>query len=672
MSRLLSSFTPRLQKVDAPSTPLRQLTPNDSSAISFHTNKYPFNTATPTGVFEVSNAIVDKQQKVGAWSEPKVLDLKSGWRLYALGDNQPPSADDVGIVWKLKCVSLAEPDPKYAYAPGGEYLLTTAFQCDLESNLGIVPYSSVRPVYDFIREPETRRMALDKLAYGGRHTFVAPPPKVAPSQFPVVAMKLAYSRITHEGETNLSPAFDFVPPTPPAGWTAAEAGEVRFGLQEPHPQGTHGYYVYAQLEESGPWLRMPHADGDIWQLDNMQPTLMFPPTAIEHVPDSDSHSQLSKMNVALADYGGDIIIDEEVELTSPLIDEWRSGAGETFYRRISKDNGGRWVPTFSTGPYAFPPFAPELLVYNSYSHWVGLKLDRPASPRNVVFSDWSGGQGFGVEFTNCEFQQGLRVAEDSTATVGGHTASEVWFTNCKFAGKVPLWLAGQQTANIRFNRCFAQNFGTSNRSMPAIYISTPNTVSFKGGLFTDCPGNVIFNVTVVNLYIEDIWVDQGFKSLIDIASWGSANIKIVGGKLNAWSAVGERPNLARSFNPVEASDLVFNSVVLQFNNTLTLDVVNPLFNRMGLRFEDTLLARDTILREPTQLQTQTNGYLIYGYPPSAWPDVQMPGYNIIVPSISSSPGILSSSTVSIIIPSQTIVANSLTGQPVVSRESWTS
>lgn len=699
----VSECTPRWQSIPAPSMPLVIATPNDSYQLSNHAYKYPFTYGSPAGLYDVSNAVVSKANKVGAWSQPTRVKLKSGWRLYVGGWNQPSTADDAGVVWKVKACKVQPPDPLGAYVTGQEYLFTTAWESDTEANLGIVPYSSVRPEPQLIYTPSTNRMTLGKLTMGG-NPAVAPPPIVVASQLPLQTMKLAYSRVTHRGETDLSPPVQFTPPTPPAGWTAADTCEIICNIREPFLQGCLGYYLYAQLDGEYSWRRLPapHCYGEpstsddwLWQLDNNQPKAMrLPVASVGHAAAADPGSYLCNLQVAITDNTGNVIIDvPEVQTYSPVIDEWgtgNDGLPHKFRRKFTAPEGGHWKLTQTqTGiNQTGANYWPILLIYNSYSQWIGCECTGNKASAALAFADYQGGKAFGTKCVDCYFgvfgqvqagiTQGMRVKEECSKQWGQHTASELQFTDCTFNGDIAIWLAGIQTADVKFNRthvaCFNRtvyvpilNLALSgDRRISAMLIDTPNQVVMTGGAFMDCPGNAIMALSGADVLIDGIWVDQGYKSLIDVHAGYQARVKLNNGKLNSWTLPGERANLARIFNPVRPSRLGFSDIVLQFNKPLEqdqeLDVVHPLYDRLDLRFADTLLSDAAVLREPSLAQTAQEGATIYGYSSDKWPSRPFPGMSLTVP-LTVTPGPAEPAAVK-------VTFNSLTGRQYVKRADW--
>lgn len=667
-----SSLQERWQVVPAPTTPLVQLTPNDCASLSMHTYKYPFTHGRPGGTFEVSNAIVDRSHKVGAWSEPATIVVLTGWHLMARGENQPSHTDDVGIVWKVKCVSLNEPDPLLAYVEGGEYLFVTQKEVDRGDWQSITPYSSVEPQHREIMETTYGILTLDKLNYGGRHAEVAGPPNVYASAMPLLHFKVAYCRITHRGLTALSPALQFTMPTPPDGWTLSYVCRIRFGIQEQHPQGTIGYLLAVQYLDA--WhLCRPQGD-TMYQVDCKQPVLTGHYGALgQHEAAEIAESYIGKLEVALMDYEEDITIDElETHAFCPIIDRWDSTPA-TFHRTIAGEGRAKIIVSPIDVGYDYPKNFPTILVYNSYSTWIDIATSNPGSDVSLTFADWSGGQGFGNQFIRCDFDGGLRVREDSTAWIGSHTHSEGYYADCHFRGSVAIWLAGQQTANIRFNHCYAHKSSggiTEERRTCAVYVDQPNKVKFTGGFYPECPGNVIFNVTTADIQIEDCWNDQGAKAFIGVAAGGSVKLKMIGGKINAFTPAGESYTFARITNSKNLCTFILHDVVTQFSGDKYRHYITTgSYDLVDVRTEDSDMCKYIILREPTRAEYQDRLAAIYGVGSIA-PTRSKPGYRIEVSATTSdtnTPGV-----VQVFIPGQVVIANSLTGQSRVSRETWDS
>jgi hypothetical protein len=100
-----------LSTVAAPSLPLILATSPSHYHCSEYAWLYPFTKPTPGGLLHVSNAIIDLDGRIGAWSEPAVLAVESGWRLFGGAWNQPIVEDAAGIAWKVKIVEMNPDGP---------------------------------------------------------------------------------------------------------------------------------------------------------------------------------------------------------------------------------------------------------------------------------------------------------------------------------------------------------------------------------------------------------------------------------------------------------------------------------------------------------------------------------------------------------------------------------
>lgn len=226
---------------------------------------YPYKRPTPGGVIRVYNALVDSDGKVGAWSEPATLTVKSGWRLWGGAWNLPVIEDYTGIAWKLEIVSINPGDDfQYnPYVPGYQgYLYTNWGGSYLQND--ILPVSAHHPYLQQLTEDAWRYYSLDKFATSTRLTTVYGPPIVVPASIPCEVYQLAYCRVTETGETALSPAYTFDLGTPPVGVYPAEASWLQCFIYDYHPQGTLGLHFYRRRKTGentwGPWERLPDAE----------------------------------------------------------------------------------------------------------------------------------------------------------------------------------------------------------------------------------------------------------------------------------------------------------------------------------------------------------------------------------------------------------------------------
>ena len=658
------------QTVAAPTKPLVSGFSVNQSSLSNHTWRYPFDQPTPAGTYEVSNAIIDKSQNVGAWSQPKTLVVQSGWFLYGAPWNQPVTSDEAGIAWKVKVVSATQFEYT-PYAPGSEHYFFTGWGGQYLPN-AVAPYSGTVPKLQLL---DGGKYSLAHFQTGGRHTTVAPPPICVASNLPLVPMEIAYCRVTETGETALSPSFVFSPPVALPGWTLAETCRLGFGIQEQHPQGTLGYHVYIK-PTGGTWQRIPapHCYGDpatvddwLWQWHDRQPTITRLATAkIGHAACANPQSRLNTLQCKLKATTGNVLVAANANLVAhcPVIDEWRSNPVATFGRRIAASDGGKWTITQQQSQSGHK-YWPVVAVENSYSQWQGVEVQANGGSAALTFADFSGGQAFGNRFIDCNFYTqpsttgivcGILVDAKSTGQYGSHVASETKYYNVKANGDVPVWIGGQQAANIRFSETNITCTGAGRRCS-AVYLECPSQVVFTNGFNVDAQyAGTVFRASAYNakLLADGIWVDQGFSCLLE--SCGVAfDVQLNRGKINLR---GTRPLLARYIDQHYNSRLIFTDIDTQPDpGTTGVDVVNGLYNQVELRFTDTALADFTTLREPTYAQAVTDN-------PTPWiPVIDFPvlGLRIVVPT---TPGFIGPAV------EQSIVFNSMTGRQNVRRANW--
>lgn len=120
-------------------------------------NGDPFTKPFPGGTYEIYNASIDKQQKVGAWSSPAVVTVQSGAHLYCGGWNLPILQYESGVVWKAKCVSL-DPEQAAVVTPASDkqiryllYLARDAGQTFDERRLRLMPRKQINGIINSLK-----------------------------------------------------------------------------------------------------------------------------------------------------------------------------------------------------------------------------------------------------------------------------------------------------------------------------------------------------------------------------------------------------------------------------------------------------------------------------------------------------------------------------------------
>lgn len=675
-----ASFAQTWTPVAAPTKPLVAGFQLEQSQLSNHSWLYPFTQPTPAGVYEVSNCIIDKSQKLGAWSQAKTLTLQSGWYLFGNSNNQPVTSDDSGIAWRVKVVSATQFEYT-PYTPGSEHYFYCGWGGQYPQNQ-IAPYSFTLPRMQLLGQDARMIYRLNMFATGGRNTTVASAPVCYGTNVPLAAMEVAYSRVTEWGETQLSPSYAFTVPAPNDGWVQADTCDLGFGMQEQHPQGTLGYHLYFKLT-GGVWQRVPAphcygepstADDWLWQWHDRQPNLRrVVANAPTHQPVNMPKSRLSSLQLALRNTAGNVQVSSNAvcNVYCPVIDEWRSSPVATFGRRVAAVDGGKWKINQMQSQSGHK-YWPVLAVENSYSQWVGVEVQANGGSAAVTFADFSGGQCFGNRFIDCNFFAnpspaglvcGFLIDAKSTGQYGSHVASETKLYNTKLNGDVPVWIGGQQAANVRFSEtnatCTAQG-----RQYSAVYLECPNQVVFVNGFNVDAQyAGAVFRATDFNakLLVGGIWVDQGFPCLLE-ACGISCDANLAGGKLNVR---GNGPVLARYVGQNTPGRLILSDIDIQPDPGITgIDVVSGSYNLVELRFTDTYLSEFTVLREPTKDQTTAALRVIMYDPSLSATTVPTPGMRLTVPGVSPP-------TVGAPSASESIVFNSLTGRQQVKRANWT-
>lgn len=504
---------------------------------------YPYKRPTPAGVIRVSNTIVDSNGKLGAWSEPKELNVKSGWRLWGGSWNLPCVEDCSGIAWKLEIVTI-DPANDFDYNPykpgkiaylysnwGGSYLPNETS-----------PVSGFSPFLQQLTEDAWRYYQVEKFSTGGTFQQVAPAPTVIASNIPNKTYQLAYCRVTETGETALSPAYTYEPSPLPDGTFPADASWLRCVIHEYHPQGTIGLHFYRREQVIAgdrsttwsEWKRLPDAecyepskdkdgkyndpDDWLWPIWKRQCLLLnYIDDAPTHQPVANPQSRLSdihrlfrgdpvKDKDVLVKYGlptdkvftGDIILKpyDYFNVTCPVIDEWGNGDSGTtwappdqkFKRKIKCPNGEMWFISQRTSQSGHKSW-PTVLIHNSYSEWYSVSVIASGGDA-LTYSDYSGGQCFGNRFYTSLFSApmsskrvacGIRI---DAACAPSHHPSEQLFSDCYVAGGIGAMLSGTQAANLRFQRLHISSNATDSRGS-VFYIQNPSPIKFNDGCFCD-------------------------------------------------------------------------------------------------------------------------------------------------------------------------------------------
>jgi hypothetical protein len=618
--------TNTLETVPAPTTPLTVWRREYNNVWAS-----PFDRGSPAGVFRIQNAPVTRGQLLGSWSEPVELHLKSGWFLYGHAGNQELNWNVAGIVWKMKVVSL-EDGQDFQYNPwkagtshifGSNWLNYGGGYQDNE----VCRYSGVSPVFEQIGQVDSRRLYTEASFKGTAVTTPAAAPAVYASNIPYRPAKFAWCRVAETGETELSPVLEVDAPT---FNTQTCQYLLRLGMW--HPQGTIGTHVYME-DEAGQWRRIvpPNVHGvpaspDDWlfpinlQIFNVR---RFLPGAPIHSPaPGGAKSNLCDLHRMERDTKGSITVPEGTTytITCPILDEWGTegdGTPHKFYRGVSQGGVGGYFNIKRGASAGGHKQWPLLHIQNSYSVWKGAKLEANGGDA-IAFSDYQGGKAFGNRFIDCAIiasqtdkyiTSGVKVDRDCGAY--GHTASELYFENCTINAAVPIWMAGEQTANIRFNRTNAVSH-CHNFQGSVVYNACPSTINMDNGFYADAyvyfgseySRGVIFRGGVYNatIHVDGLWIDNGFESLVD-SCFNRLSLYCHSGKLNIR---GTNPILARYANLRSDAYLWFHLTDIQPDPGIASVAIlsdryhGVWFQHSGAYVGGGDLQSFTVLKEPTQ------------------------------------------------------------------------
>lgn len=312
-------FTAGWEAVPAPAVPMFQY----EAIPGVRYGAWTFNEA---GNYEVRNALVDRFHRAGAWSQPKALALKQGWQLWVNAANQPHDVRSCGMVWQVRKVGqpwelFAEATNGVSPAQWGSYIPTA--QATSPRRYMIQPFNNM-----IFRE-------------GGETEIVAPPPDVISFEVPNVILEVAYSWITHNGETALSPV-GTMPASTQFGATAdanlmsmrrIRIGDYSTGGQR-FPHGALGYYLYIRTV-GGEWHRQPkrpeaaNLDDFLWQPDDCYISVFhYRDDTPGPTPAANPQSYLSDFSRMLKYTKGDCEIDRAtVEIYSPVVEEYEGREG---------------------------------------------------------------------------------------------------------------------------------------------------------------------------------------------------------------------------------------------------------------------------------------------------------------------------------------------------------
>ena len=310
-------FTAGWEAVPAPSVPMVQyeVTPGV---------RFGAWTINEAGDYEIRNALVDKFHRAGAWSQPKAMTLKKGWQLWVNAGNQPHDVRSCGMVWQVR--KQGSPWELYAEATSGVSPLQWG---------SWIPTAAASTPRRYMIQPFNPVMFREN----GETDIVAPPPDVISFEVPNVDLEVAYSWVTHNGETALSPVGTMAATTQlNAAADCHTMRRIRMGGYatggQKFPHGALGYYLYLRTP-GGDWHRQPkrpeaaNLDDFLWQPDDCYISIFHYRTDTPAPnPATNPQSYLSDFQ-RMAKYSkGDLEIDRDmVEVYSPFVEEYEGWEG---------------------------------------------------------------------------------------------------------------------------------------------------------------------------------------------------------------------------------------------------------------------------------------------------------------------------------------------------------
>lgn len=558
-------------------------------------------------------ALIDENNCAGPWSPPVTFDMAKGQGVIINYDDfVPATAEPIAIIWKtntgiMLAVGTYEAKQPYYYNP----LVTgrRRFQEDW----------SVYIQYNF--QPSTIL------------TSVPPTPKIDRYDVPNIDLEIAYCEVTHTGETELSP-----PRASAAGsfWGDADSRTFREILfyNIPPPYGSLGRHVYARPAGTTTWYRQPNPqcfpqtgvpltpEDYLWRHGEQQGNMYHYRTDVVHSPVADPRSEICNLLQARMDVlaqGQVIIVDvAEVKTKTPIYDRYGPGNNEQNLQVIG-EYGVQWKLTQDTAPPAGCVNQgtnwPLLLISNQKSKWKDCVVRTTNGWAALAYLEWSGGQCFGNEFHNCNFNGPNRGASMTYASgAAGHTPSEQLFNGCSFSGKVALEITGNQTANVRVNGPTYLFSPLRTRGSSCMLLDTPNQVRFTGDTFFDggFKAMEIGESTSGIVTFDFAWCDQGNQLFFDGVGRTGQIIAIKGGKLNSWNLwSGSKPFLFRNPCSIWPSQFTTENVQMQHNFGVQkhMKVFSSVYQAFcGLFTNSDLLFNGVKLIEPTWDQQVDLGF----------------------------------------------------------------
>jgi len=542
----LSALQDKIVTVSAPTTSAKE----NTSFISLRW--FPNGTwvYAPAGDWLIQNAMVDRENRIGPWSQPLVLNMPQGWILIASNSNIPNHKDRAAVAWRATRVSTGE---VLLMCQGHRGIDSGAFGdvANPQDTLNPYPWSanltSPYPLVFHTRGNAGIPLQNSTILAG------APPlgtPICWPATHQLKAGQVAWAWATHGGETALSPT------SPIGGFASSAYGYRRLTIAEPIPMGAIGRYLYLKID--GKWRRQLAAPW--WKASSLPDKYLFgvhdnqPILWEDHLgpePVVDARSVVSPIQQSAFSNDNSITVDASAHVYGPMIEPYKPGLKKRTY---SAPGFGGWTLTQRANapgmPNTHPTYWPLFVAQNEevqgttlYSMFCQDDRSRgPGASMCLTCSDYSGGQGFKLRGIDCQFsldphptvtKEGLHIGWECGSVPGGHIQSEWLFERCSFCS---IRIEGNQSVNNRFHTTHMLGFPTG----PIILDG--GAAYFTGGLNIAASKQLFQIGWIATLSVDQLFVDKRGHCLLDYTSYKPRpKVSIKLGDTAGWDFVSRAP-----------------------------------------------------------------------------------------------------------------------------------
>lgn len=503
----------------------------------------------PAGTWLIQNAIVNPDQSIGLWSQPKIMQLPRGWMLLGRAGNLP--LERAAVVWiathqetgRQIWLRQGIQDGNrswWTFGSSGQNGYPWSGNSNYPYILIPLKMSSPASVYRTTSVKVNLSSSVADVTTASQQAaqlpIIPPQPETWLVSCPLNEVKVARSWVTHNGETALSP-IGTLPPL--AGWDTVQgmrrATFVKDGATEKPPEGVLGYYLYLQVngqwrrQLSLPWLdgtpgndkyiRSPHDNQPIiWSSHNgpLHSASARPCSVVTPLHRAAYRGESYTQPASAEPLYGPVIVDCVPSKSGQAI------GGLAGWRLKQEPN----VPPTGnvTFPNDHPTYWPAFVFCNDEKQ--GTRLNNCSityeypeyqSGRGAGLSigltgcDQTGGQSFRVQPNGCfgkidEYdwrwkRWDVHIGVES-AGLNGHTPSEWQYTNCTFQS---INVEGAQSINHYFEKCHASKIRASQ-----------TLLKFKELVMPGGPEATLFDVgDNAGINVDGMFVDVPCYSLFD-------------------------------------------------------------------------------------------------------------------------------------------------------------